>query len=334
MNKYFIAWVLGAAPALALAAQPSSPPTPATPAGSANAASLARPPAPPNPAGPPGMARSSETNPADLYFSTNNPALTPQEKAAIGIAQKWRGTNAAGLKPVAGADGSIRFLFGAQQPSIVCAVLQVCDVELQAGEQVNSIHLGDTARWTVEPAITGSGPAEVQHLIIKPMDVGLATSLIVTTNRRTYHLGLRSHRTEFMPRVAFTYTEDAIAKWDALKARDVKEKQTRTIAQTGEYLGNLSFAYAVSGAAPWKPVRVYNDGIKTIIQMPQAMQQTEAPTLLVVRKEGGVFTDEETVMVNYRVQGDRFIVDTVFDKAVLIAGVGPSQDRVTITRGK
>ena len=68
--------------------------------------------------------------------------------------------------------------------------------------------------------------------------------------------------------------------------------------------------------------------------MPSTMQQTEAPTLLVVRKDGGVFTDEETVMVNYRVQGDRYIVDTVFDKAVLIAGVGSSQDRVTITRGK
>ena len=216
----------------------------------------------------------------------------------------------------------------------MCAVLQVCDVELQPGEQVNSIHLGDTARWTVEPAITGSGPAEVQHLIIKPMDVGLETSLIVTTNRRTYHLRLRSHRTEFMPRVAFTYTEDAMAKWDAIKTREVKEKQSRTIPQTGEYLGDLNFAYDVSGSAAWKPLRVYNDGTKTIIQMPSTMQQTEAPTLLVVRKDGGVFTDEETVMVNYRVQGDRYIVDTVFDKAVLIAGVGSSQDRVTITRGK
>lgn len=319
MNKYLIVWALGAVPAFALSAEPASLAGPANPANQANPATLARP---------------SDKNPADLYFSTNNPAFTAQERAALAIAQKWRNSSGTGLKPVAGADGSIRFLFGAQQPSIVCAVLQVCDVELQAGEQVNSIHLGDTARWTVEPAITGSGPAEVQHLIIKPMDVGLSTSLIVTTNRRTYHLRLRSHRTEFMPRVAFTYTEDAMAKWDAIKAREVKEKQTSTIAQTGEYLGDLSFAYEVAGSAVWKPVRVYNDGTKTILQMPSAMQQTEAPTLLVVRKDGGVFTDEETVMVNYRVQGDRYIVDTVFDKAVLIAGVGRSQDRVTITRGK
>ena len=273
-------------------------------------------------------------NLADRYFSSQNPTLTPQEKAAIAIAQKWQAASATGIKPVSGTDGSIRYLFGAQEPSIVCAVLQVCDVELQAGEQVNSIHLGDTARWTVEPAITGSGPAEIQHLIIKPMDVGLETSLIVTTNRRTYHFRLRSHRTQFMPRVAFTYTEDALVKWDALKTREGKEKQERTLPHTGEYLGDLNFAYSVDGSVAWKPVRVYNDGQKTIIQMPAAMAQTEAPTLLVVRKDGGLFTDDETVLVNYRIQGDRYIVDTIFDKALLIAGVGSGQDRVVITRGQ
>jgi type IV secretion system protein VirB9 len=68
--------------------------------------------------------------------------------------------------------------------------------------------------------------------------------------------------------------------------------------------------------------------------MPETMAQTEAPTLLVVRREGGVFEDDETVMVNYRVQGDRYIVDTVFDKAIMIAGVGSNQDTVTIQRVK
>ncbi|MCK0505351.1 P-type conjugative transfer protein TrbG [Aromatoleum anaerobium] len=269
---------------------------------------------------------------ADKYFSGRNLELTAQEREALRIAKKWDAGSAAGIKPMAGANGAVRFVFGAQQPSIVCAVLQVCDVALQPGELVNSIHLGDTARWTVEPAITGSGVAETQHLIIKPMDVGLETSLVVTTNRRTYHLKLRSHRTKYMPQVAFTYPEEALAKWDAIRTREVREREERTMPQTGEYLGNLSFDYDVSGATRWKPVRVYNDGRKTIIEMPSAMEQTEAPTLLVVRKDGGFFTDDETVLVNYRVQDDRYIVDTIFDKAILIAGVGNSQDRVTITR--
>lgn len=268
----------------------------------------------------------------DKYFSGKNPELTAQEREALRIAKKWGAGSATGIKPVVGANGAVRFIYGAQQPSIVCAVLQVCDVALQPGELVNSIHLGDTARWTVEPAITGSGAAETQHLIIKPMDVGLETSLVVTTNRRTYHIKLRSHRTEYMPQVSFTYPEEAQAKWDAIQRREKQERTDNTLPATGEYLGDLSFDYELSGSASWKPVRVYNDGRKTIIEMPSAMEQTEAPTLLVVRKDGGLLTDAETVLVNYRVQGDRYIVDTIFDKAILIAGVGSSQDRVTITR--
>jgi P-type conjugative transfer protein TrbG len=268
--------------------------------------------------------------PAEKYFSRQNPTLTEQEKAALAIAKRWNAATA--MNPVPGRDGSIRFVYGAQEPSIVCAVLQVCDVALQPGEQVNSIHMGDTARWTVEPAITGSGPTETQHLIIKPMDVGLETSLVVTTNLRTYHLKLRSHRTKYMPQVAFIYPEEAMAEWDALRARETQERQEKTLP-SGEYLGDLSFNYDLDGSVAWKPVRVYNDGRKTVITMPKAMAQTEAPALLVVR-EGGGYSDGETVMVNYRVQGDRYIVDTVFDKAILIAGVGSRQDRVTITRRK
>lgn len=271
---------------------------------------------------------------ADKFFSKNNPALTAQEKQALAIAKRWEAGSAQNIKPVAGRNGAIIFNFGSQQNSIVCAVLQVCDVALQAGELVNGIHLGDQTRWMVEPAITGTGAGEVQHLIIKPLDVGLETSLVVPTNRRTYHFKLRSHRTEYMPQVAFSYPEETAAKWDAIRTRETAERHEKTIPQTGEYLGDLSFEYDTEGAASWKPVRIYNDGRKTIIEMPRVMQQTEAPSLLVIRKDGGVFTDEETVLVNYRVQGDRYIVDSVFDKAILIAGVGGSQDRVTITRRK
>ena len=168
------------------------------------------------------------------------------------------------------------------------------------------------------------------------MDVGLETSLVVTTNRRTYHLRLRSHKKEYMPQVVFTYPDEEQTKWNALRKQAAKERQDKTIPQTGEYLGNLDFAYEIepNGSISWTPVRVFNDKQKTIIEMPDAMAQTEAPTLLVVRREGGVFEDDETVQVNYRVQGNRYIVDSVFDSAILIAGIGNNQDSVTIKRVK
>lgn len=268
----------------------------------------------------------------DKYFTADNPVLSKAEKAALALANKWNADTK--VPAFMGKNGEIQFVYGSQHPSIVCAVLQVCSIALQKGELVNSIHLGDTARWTVEPAITGTGATEVQHLIIKPMDVGLETSLIVTTDRRTYHMRLRSHRREFMANVAFSYPEEALAKWDAVQRKEAANRERNTLPATGEYLGDLSFDYEISGSAPWKPVRVYNNGIKTIIEMPESMGQTESPTLLVIRKEGALFSDDETEMVNYRVQGKRYIVDSVFDKALLVAGVGNTQNRITITREK
>lgn len=269
---------------------------------------------------------------ADTYFSPRLPPLSPTEKTALGIAKRWEeGGKEAAIAPVPGASGEIRYVFGLQQPSIVCAVLHVCDVALEPGEQVNSVNLGDTARWSVEPAVSGSGALEIQHLIIKPVDVGLETSLVVTTDRRTYHLRLKSHRSQFMPRVSFIYPPDSQAKWSALAAAREQERRSREPAlKETEYLQRLSFNYAISGKAGWKPLRVYDDGRRTVIEMPAAFRQTEAPVLQVVR--GGTGGKEEPVMVNYRVQENRYIVDAVFDKAVLLAGTGRAQKRVTIAR--
>jgi P-type conjugative transfer protein TrbG len=274
----------------------------------------------------------TETDLANQFFSAENPKLTTQEKAGLDISRKWVASTAESVRPVPGPDGTIRFLFGQSQPSIVCAVLQVCDVELQPGEMVSSVNVGDAVRWLVEPALSGSGDDAIQHLVIKPLDVGLETSLMVTTDRRTYHLRLRSHRTEYMPRVAFSYPESAASKWAAVKKKVANEQARKPSGVKNEYLGNLDFGYRVSGSAPFKPTRVYNDGVKTIIEMPSTFSQGEAPTLLVVRESGSMFGKDDEVMVNYRVQDGRYVVDTLFEKAVLIAGVGTGQRKITIER--
>lgn len=270
---------------------------------------------------------------ADQYFSKNEPSLTPQEKAAIGIGQKWQtGAGSVTSKPFAGPDGAINYVYTTGQTQIVCAVLQVCDIALQPGENVNNINMGDP-RFTVEPSITGHGPSQQLHLIIKPLDVGLDTSLVVTTDRRTYRFRLKSSRTQFMPFVAFTYPEDAQAKWDAIRSLEVKQRRDNTIPETGEYLGNLDFNYKIDGNAAWKPLRVYNDGKKTIIQFPKSLSSGETPVLLVVRKKADLLSKEETQQLNFRTQGDRTIVDGLFDKGYLVIGVGSNAEKVTITRG-
>jgi type IV secretion system protein VirB9 len=265
----------------------------------------------------------------DLYFSGESVELTAKEMNALAIAREWQKGEAMTENPVVGRDGAIEFLFGAEQPSVVCAVMQITDIELQAGETVTGVNLGDSARWQVQPAVSAG---DTTHILVRPRQVGLETSMVVTTDRRTYHVRLRSHRTEYMPRVKFFYIEDALDKWAGIKARTEWKREEATIPETGEYLGDLDFNYSIKGKASWKPVRVFNDGVKTILEMPESINQKEAPTLLVVRRHGRIFRKSEQVMVNYRVQNRRYIVDAVFDQAVMIVGVGGNQEKVTITR--
>ena len=280
----------------------------------------------------------------ESFFEGRELKATPEERAVLEALANNRPRGGPSGKPVVGTDKSVRYVFGASLPVIVCAPLQVCDVELQMGETVRSVQLGDTVRWSVEPAITGVAPRETQHLIIKPQDVGLRTSLVVTTDRRTYRMKLTSDRTRYMSSVSFSYPQDSQAKWAALstsgagrdrgnKAAATRGRGGRPSAPRAGTLRALSFGYELEGDdPPWKPVRVYNDGLQTVIEMPFAMKQTEAPTLLVVRAEGGLFTDDDVVQVNFHTKGTKYIVDMVFDVADLIVGVGSTQQKVRIRR--
>lgn len=278
----------------------------------------------------------------ETYFGDRQLEPTAEESDALQALETNRPHGAPSSKPVITSDKSVRFVFGASLPIVLCAPLQICDIELQAGEQVRSVQVGDSVRWSVEPAVTGVPPLEVQHVIVKPADVGLRSSLVVTTNRRTYRMKLASDREQYMASVSFAYPEDAQARWTELAssqpARSTRErpasgKPEHGTAVRADVLRALSFNYELEGDdPPWKPVRVYNDGLQTVIEMPFAMRQTEAPTLLVIRAEGGLFTSDDVVQVNFHTDGTRYIADMVFDVADLIAGVGSSQQKVRIRR--
>lgn len=275
---------------------------------------------------------------ADRYFTNPNPALTKQERDALAIAKRWSRNSATGLAPTPGPNGVIVFSYGTQQANLVCAVLDGCDVALQPGELLQGLKLTDKERWSVDPAITGAGTDMTVHLVLKPRDVGLRASLFVYTDRRMYHIVLRSHREDNMPLVAFSYPEDDRAKLAAVQAQQRAAQQQRTQERTlpgagGDTLDALSFDYRIDGPKALKPVRVYNDGRKTVLEMPPAMANGELLSLVVLRKEGGLFSDDKTDRLNSRFVNGRYIVDGIFDKAVLISGVGSDQQRVEITRG-
>lgn len=248
---------------------------------------------------------------------TRADGVTSNEAKGIGISGKWRGSRGLVTK---GPDGKVIFLYGEVQPSVVCSPLQVCDIELQGGEVVRDVLVGDTVRWKVEPATSGAVGGQAIHLIIKPSEPGLVTSMVVTTSRRTYHIQLKSHGTQYMARVGFEYSEDVSTK--------LADINSRLEASTGAGVPaeQLNFSYSVSGSAGWRPKRVYSDGEKTYIQFSRAISGQDAPVLFVV--SGG-----QNRIVNYRMKGDMMVVDYHVDRAVLVSGVGWRQEKVTIRRG-
>nr|WP_234888340.1 P-type conjugative transfer protein TrbG [Agrobacterium larrymoorei] len=214
------------------------------------------------------------------------------------------------------------FLYGEIRPSVVCSPLQVCDIELQGGEVVRDVLVGDTVRWKVETATSGAAGGQAIHLIVKPSEPGLVTSMVVTTSRRTYHIQLKSHPTQYMARVGFEYPEDVSSKLADVNAR----LEASTIPGAGVPAEHLSFSYSISGSVGWRPTRVYSDGLKTYIQFPRSISGQDAPVLFVV--SGG-----QNRIVNYRMKNNVMVVDYNIDRAVLVSGVGWKQQKVTISRG-
>ncbi|RWC00250.1 MAG: P-type conjugative transfer protein TrbG [Mesorhizobium sp.] len=245
--------------------------------------------------------------------------VSANEAKGIGISSQWRGTRGLVTK---GADGKVVFLYGEVQPSVVCSPLQVCDIELQPGEVVRDVLVGDTVRWKVEPATSGAAGGQSIHLVVKPSEPGLVTSMVVTTSRRTYHFQLKSHQTQYMARVGFEYPEDVSAKLADINARI----EASTVPGAGVPAEQLDFSYSVSGDAGWRPTRVYSDGEKTYIQFPRSISGQDAPVLFVI--SGG-----QNRIVNYRMKRDMMVVDYHVDRAVLVSGVGWRQEKVTIRRG-
>lgn len=243
-------------------------------------------------------------------------------------ANEARGTNLSGQWQsgrgvvTRGNDGKVIFLFGEVQPSVVCSPLQVCDIELQPGEIVRDVLLGDTVRWKVEPATSGAPGGQAIHLIVKPSEVGLVTSMVVTTSRRTYHIQLKSHQSQYMARVGFEYPEDVNARFAEISAR----MEASIVPGAGVAADQLNFAFRMSGSARWRPTRIYTDGQKTYIQFPSSLSGQDAPVLFVV--SGG-----ENRIVNYRMNGSMMVVDYYIDHAILVSGVGRQQQKITIRRG-
>jgi type IV secretion system protein VirB9 len=85
------------------------------------------------------------------------------------------------------------------------AVNQVTDIALEAGEKLISVSAGDTVRWVVGDTTSGGGKEAQVHILVKPIGTDLETNLVITTDRRTYHLEMHSSQSTYMASVSWAY---------------------------------------------------------------------------------------------------------------------------------
>lgn len=200
---------------------------------------------------------------------------------------------------------------------LYAAVNQVTDIALEAGEKLVSVSAGDTVRWVVGDTSSGEGASAQVHILVKPIAPDITTNLVVTTDRRTYHLELHATSGTYMASVSWSYPGATLTP---LKGSSLTGLDGATAAdRIGLDVDNIRFRYRLEGEAPWKPLRVFDDGAKVFIQFPATLRQGEAPPLFVIDGSG------KPALVNYRVKGSTYIVDRLFAAAELRLGTAPQQ---------
>ena len=224
------------------------------------------------------------------------------------------------------------FPFGHTQPVLACAPLRASVVELEEGETVLGVVAGDTERFAVDLAATGRS-GRTPLVVVQPLAYDVTTNLVVSTDRRVYHVTLDSAprpgrgedlnpQARYARHVRFYYPDDALA---ALATEAVTgAAAARPTAASGDdaavSLDDLTFAYEWSGDPVLRErvARVFDDGAHTYVQLARG-RSGEAPVLYAIGPDGS------REVLNYAYRPGRggagtYVADRVLDRADLVLG--------------
>lgn len=254
-----------------------------------------------------------EAVPSDATDPTSTPSITTGRRAIAAA----NATARAASREDAFVGGMQVFTWSPGRVfEVWTAPLRVTTLTLAPGETLVAKAAGDTVRWQIGEVVSGAGSAQRTHVLLKPLEQGLETNLVLTTDRRLYLIHLKSGTAD-----AF----NAIVAWDrepllsgGVLQGGVDGYEASADAQTViTPQGDLDARYRIEpqGRRPrWTPTSVFNDGIRTFITFDADLQVDEAPALFVIAAGG------EAQMVNYRQVGGLYVVDRVFDRAELRLG--------------
>src|SRR5690606_20899236 len=173
------------------------------------------------------------------------------------------------------SDGTLYRLYAAPE--------RITDIALQPGEAVTSVAAGDTVRWTVGDTTSGNGASQRTHIFVKPFSADLRSNLVITTDRRVYHIELESRSSGAMAALSWTYPQDELI---ALRRQRDEAAAAAPIA-SGLTFERLNFHYVISGDKPaWRPLRAFDDGRQSYIEFSPSIAVGQAPPLFVIGEDG------------------------------------------------
>ena len=181
----------------------------------------------------------------------------------------------------------------------------VTDITLEKNEKILYVGGGDTVRWRVDTSTVGNTYESYCHIYVKPLANGITTDFIINTDKRVYRLFMVSAG-HYNPVVKWIYSGN---KDGAIS----NEKQGMGYA--GFNPAELDFDFRIDdNDKPWAPQSVFRSETKTYIRMKPDIVNYDLPAVFVIDDEG------EPNLVAYRFVDGTFIVDRLFDKAILVAG--------------
>jgi len=207
--------------------------------------------------------------------------------------------------------------------------LRVCDIRLEPGEHaVDTPFVSDSERWKIGAGVSYENGFSVQHVYVKPDAAGQEATLIINTDRRVYHLILRSFNSTHTPIVRWRYVSGLPENYissngSASNAQqafsDEKKDDSPFSGVDPRFLSfNYKISYGLFGKPSWCPDLVFDDGSKTYISFPKQVLQKEMPSVFENRKD----------ILNYRVMGNLIVID----KLVVSITVKIDRSEIVITK--